>query len=95
MNKYEVALVLSAKISDEDRIAVLNQIKAYIEKYTGTVKEVEEWGKRTLAYAIRKETEGYYYFVKVEGEAELPVSLEKNLRIMMETVLRYLIVAED
>ena len=95
MKKYEVAIVASATLSDEERAAVIEQIKGYIAKYQGTVTDVEEWGKRRLAYEIRKEIEGYYYFIQVEAEPTMAVELEKDLRIMMETVLRYLIVSVD
>ena len=95
MNKYEVAVVASANLTDEERAAVIEQIKGYIEKYQGTVTEVEEWGKRRLAYETRKEVEGYYYFIQTEAEPAMAVELEKDLRIMQETVLRYLIVSAD
>ncbi len=95
MNKYEVAVVVSANLTDEERAAVIEQIKGYIAKYQGTVTEVEEWGKKRLAYEIRKEVEGYYYFIQTEAEPVMAVELEKDLRIMQETVLRYLIVSAD
>ena len=94
MNQYEIALVVSAQLTDEDRAAVVEQVKNYIVKYEGTIVDVEEWGKRRLAYEIRKQNEGYYYFIKAQSNPTMPVELEKNLRIMMETVLRYLIVRE-
>lgn len=95
MNKYEVALVISAALTDEKRAEVLDKVKGYIAQYEGTVTDVEEWGKKKLAYEIRKENEGYYYFIKVDAESAMAVKLEQNLSIMMETVLRYLIVRED
>ncbi len=95
MNKYEVAVVVSANLTDEERATVIEQIKGYIAKYQGTVTEVEEWGKKRLAYEIRKEVEGYYYFIQTEAEPVMAVELEKDLRIMQETVLRYLIVSAD
>ena len=95
MSKYEVAIVASSKLNDEERAALIEQIKGYIAKYQGTVTEVEEWGKRRLAYEIRKEIEGYFYFIQAEAEPVMPVELEKELRIMMETVLRYLIVSAE
>ena len=52
MNQYEIALVVSAQLTDEDRAAVVEQVKNYIVKYEGTIVEVEEWGKRRLAYEI-------------------------------------------
>ena len=94
MNKYEVAVVVTAQITDEERAAVVEQVKAYIARRGGNVTEVEDWGKRRLAYEIAKQSEGYYYFVKVDGEPTMSVELEKDLRIM-ENVLRYLIVREE
>ena len=54
MNKYELALVVSAKVEDEVRDAVVEKAKAYIARYNGNVTEVEEWGKKKLAYDIQK-----------------------------------------
>ena len=93
MNKYEVAMVVSAQLTDEERAAVVEQVKAYIARRGGTVTEVEDWGKRRLADEIAKQSEGYYYFVKCEAEPSMSVALEQDLRIM-ENVLRYLIVRE-
>jgi small subunit ribosomal protein S6 len=94
MNKYEVAVVVSALLNDEERAAVVEQVKGYIARRGGNVTEVEDWGKRRLAYEIAKQTEGYYYFVKVDAEPTMSVELEQDLRIM-ENVLRYLIVREE
>ena len=54
MNKYELAVVVSAKIEDEDRAATIEKVKEYITRFGGTVTEVDEWGKRKLAYEIQK-----------------------------------------
>ena len=64
MNKYELAVVVSAKIEDEDRAATIEKVKEYITRFGGTVTEVEEWGKKKLAYEIQKMREGFYYFVR-------------------------------
>ena len=58
MNKYELALVVSAKIEDDARTAVVDKAKDYITRAGGTVTEVEEWGKKKLAYEIQHMTEG-------------------------------------
>lgn len=57
MNKYEVAVVVSAQLTDEERAAVVEQVKAYIARRGGTVTEVEDWGKRRLAYEIAKQSD--------------------------------------
>ena len=94
MNKYELAVVVSAKIEEEDRIATIEKVKAYITRFGGTVTEVDEWGKRRLAYEIQKMREGFYYFVRFESDAACPAEVENRVRIM-ENVIRYLCVRQD
>lgn len=94
MNKYELALVVNAKIDDEKRADVVERAKGYVTRYGGVISEVEEWGKRRLAYEIQKMREGYYYFIHFEAEPTAPAELESHMRIM-DNVLRYLIVRQD
>ena len=94
MNKYELAVVVSAKIEDEDRAATIEKVKEYITRFGGTVTEVDEWGKRKLAYEIQKMREGFYYFFRFESDAACPAEVEKRVRIM-ENVIRYLCVRQD
>ncbi|MDO4634161.1 MAG: 30S ribosomal protein S6 [Eubacteriales bacterium] len=94
MKTYELALVVNAKIDDEARAAAVDQAKALIERFGGQIGEIEEWGKRKLAYEIQKMNEAYYYFIPFDAETSAPAEIEKRLRIQ-ENVLRYLIVAKD
>ena len=94
MNKYELAVVVSAKIEDEDRAATIEKVKEYITRFGGTVTEVEEWGKKKLAYEIQKMHEGFYYFVRFEADVTCPAEVERRIRIM-ENVIRYLCVRQD
>ncbi|MCI9082934.1 MAG: 30S ribosomal protein S6 [Lachnospiraceae bacterium] len=94
MNKYELALVVNAKIEDEPRAAVVEKAKEYITRFGGTVTEVDEWGKKRLAYEIQKMREGFYYFIKFDAEPDCPAELEKRVRIM-DNVLRFLCVRQD
>lgn len=94
MNKYELALVVNAKIEDDAREAVVEKAKNYITRFGGTITEVEEWGKKRLAYEIEKMREAYYYFIQFEAEATCPAELEKRVRIM-DNVLRYLVVKKE
>ena len=94
MNKYELALVVNAKIEDDARAAVVDQAKEYIARLGGTVTEVEDWGKKRLAYEIQKMKEGFYYFIKFDAESSVPAELEGRVRIM-ENVLRYLCVRQE
>ena len=94
MNKYELAVVVSAKIEDDERAQVIEKVKALIERFGGQISDVDEWGKRRLAYEIQKMREGYYYFIQFDASSDCPAQLEQRVRIM-EPVIRYLCVKQD
>jgi small subunit ribosomal protein S6 len=87
-------VVVSAKLEDDDRAATIEKVKEYITRFGGTVTEVDEWGKRRLAYEIQKMREGFYYFVRFEAEPTCPAEIESRIRIM-DNVIRYLCVRQD
>ncbi len=94
MNKYELALVVNAKIEDDVRTATVEKAKEYITRFGGQITDVDDWGKKRLAYDIQKMSEGYYYFIHFDAEAEVPAQVEENVRIM-DNVLRFLCVRAD
>ena len=94
MNKYELALIVSAKIEDDARAAVVEKAKEYITRAGGTVTEVEDWGKKKLAYEVQKMSEAYYYFIQFDAEPTVPAEVEQDVRIM-DNVLRFLVVRKD
>ena len=94
MNKYEIALVVSTRIDDDARTAVLAKVKSYIERYEGGAIAVDDQGKKRMAYEIQDMKEGYYYFITFEGPVDAPARIEKKLRIM-DSVIRFLIVRQD
>ena len=94
MNKYELAVVVSAKLEDEARADVIEKVKAMITRFGGNVTDVDEWGKRRFAYEIQKMKEGFYYFIQFEADATAPAEIERHVRIM-ENVIRYLCVRQE
>ena len=94
MNKYELCVVVSAKIEDEERAKVIDKCKAYVERFGGTITEVDEWGKKKLAYEVQKMKEAFYYFIRFEAESTAPAEIENRVRIM-DNVIRYLCVRQD
>ena len=94
MNKYELALVLNEKIEDDARAASIDRVKELITRAGGVITEVEEWGKKKLAYDIQKMSEGFYYFIRFEAEPTAPAMIEQDVRIM-DTVLRFLCFKQD
>ena len=89
-NKYEAMMVFSVTGGEE-------AVKALTEKFTaliasnGTLENVDEWGKRKLAYLINDEAEGYYVLFNYEADAKFPAELERIAKIT-DGVLRTLIV---
>ena len=94
MKNYELALVFIPTLSEEEKVANLEKVKELITRFGGEVTNVDDWGKRKLAYEINKQKEGFYYFIQFNAETATPAELESRLRIT-ETVLRYLIVRLD
>ena len=94
MNKYELCVVISAKIEDDARAEVLEKVKDYVVRAGGQISDIDEWGKKRLAYEIQKMNEGYYYFIHFEAEGDQNSEIESRMRIM-DGVIRYLCVRQD
>ena len=90
MNKYELVVVVSAKL--EERAAEIEKVSNLVTRFGGTITDVEEWGKKKLAYEIQKMSEAYYYFIHFDTDnTDCPNEIEDQIRIM-ENVIRYLCV---
>ena len=94
MSKYELTVVVSAKIEDDERAAVVDKCKALIERFGGTITNVDEAVKKRLAYEIQKMKEAFYYFIQFDAETTAPAEIESRVRIM-DNVIRYLIVKQE
>jgi len=90
MKKYETLFVLTPSLDEEGVKANVEKIKGVIEQ-GGTVTNVDEWGKRRLAYEIKDMTEGYYFLINFEANPELPKELDRIFRIS-DYVLRHMII---
>lgn len=89
-SKYEVALVLSVAGGDEAVNALKEKFNDLMAK-NGTVENVDDWGKRRLAYLINDEAEGHYVITTFESTAEFPAELERVAKIT-DGVLRTMII---
>lgn len=94
MNKYELTLVVNAKIEDETRVATVEAVKELITRFGGTITNVNEWGKKRLAYEIQKMNDGFYYFIQFDADSTCPGEVENRIRIM-ENVIRFLCIRQD
>ena len=86
--KYEVLYIIDATIGEEATAALVEEFKAMVEA-EGTLTNIDEWGKRRLAYPINDMAEGYYVLMNMETKPEFPAELERVMKIT-EGVMRCL-----
>ncbi|MBQ2389708.1 MAG: 30S ribosomal protein S6 [Clostridia bacterium] len=89
-SSYEVVLIFSVSQGEEATNALVEKFKNLIAE-NATVENVDEWGKRKLAYLIDDEAEGYYVLVNFESEADFPAELDRVTNIT-DGVLRSMII---
>ena len=89
LENYEILYIIDPDLGEEETAALVAKFKDLIEA-NGTVKEMEEWGKRKLAYLINDKPEGYYVLVKFASDPDFPAELDRVLKIT-EGVMRSLI----
>ena len=89
-NKYELAMIFSVAGGEEATNALIEKFKALVEA-NGTIENVDDWGKRRLAYLINDEAEGYYVFTTFTSEPTFPAELERKAGIT-DGVLRVMVI---
>ncbi|MEG2421379.1 MAG: 30S ribosomal protein S6 [Oscillospiraceae bacterium] len=90
---YEAIYIISPTLSEEDTAAMVAKFKTLVEEKGATV-EVDEWGKRRLAYPINDLNEGYYVLMTFQSVPSVPAELDRILRIT-DGVMRSLIICKD
>ena len=90
---YEAVYILQPDLSEEQIAALVAKFKAVVEA-NGTVSEIDEWGKRRLAYPINDLNEGHYVLMTFTAAPELPAELDRVLKIT-EGVMRSMIICKD
>ena len=94
MRNYEVAFIVHPDLDEAAFKEVLDRVQGWITDNGGKIGKVDLWGKKKLAYAINKQTEGQYVFLQSEMEPSFFVELEHNLQLS-EPIIRYMITTAD
>ena len=94
MKAYELLFFVAPTISDETRLAVMKRIEATIAEGDGKIDNVEDWGKRKLAYEINDLTDGDYTLINFHADPTQIAELDRVLRIT-DAVVRHMIVRRD
>ncbi|MFQ5841678.1 MAG: 30S ribosomal protein S6 [Thermodesulfobacteriota bacterium] len=88
MRTYETIFIAHPDLVEEEVKALIDRMKGIIENLNGQLIKVEEWGRKKLAYKLKKLTKGYYVLIRFLGNSEILVEIERNLRLS-DGVLKY------
>lgn len=91
MPNYELVLIISPEVADEEVPNVVTKLSELIKKIGGSVDEVNQWGRKKLAYPIKRFAEGNYVLAKLKMKPASTKELDASLRLSGE-VLRYLVI---
>jgi small subunit ribosomal protein S6 len=94
MRKYEVVFIVNPDLDEAALTGLVDRVKAWITDAGGSVAKVDLWGRRRMAYLIRKQREGQYVLVEADIAPSFTAELERNLRFL-EPVMRFLITAVE
>ncbi len=94
MRNYEVVLIIQPDLDENALTGVVDRVKGWITDAGGSVDKVDVWGKRRMAYEIRKQREGQYVLVTSQMAPTFSAELDRNLRLF-EPVMRYMITAVE
>jgi small subunit ribosomal protein S6 len=91
MSSYELVLIVSPEVVDEEMPEFISKLSELVNKVGGSVDEVNQWGRRKLAYPIKRSTEGNYLLTKVKMKPAVTKEVEANLRLSGK-ILRHLLI---
>jgi small subunit ribosomal protein S6 len=94
MRQYETVFLISPNLEEEETTKVISQISGIISKNKGKLIQEDRWGKKKLAYPIKKFEEAFYVFFHYEGDSRVPLELEKRFK-QTEAILRFLTVKKE
>ncbi len=94
MNQYEALYIITPEIEDEANKACIEKFSGIVAANGGEVAQIDEWGKRRLAYPIDYKTEGFYVLMTFAGAPQLPAELERNFK-NDESILRYMVTRKE
>lgn len=91
MRAYELVFIVHPELDENAFTEVVERVQGWITEAGGEVEKVDLWGKKDLAYPIRKQTQGQYVLMNINMAPEYGIELERNLRLQ-EPVMRFLVV---
>ena len=94
INQYELMVILKPLLPEDIRSGIQKRIEKYVKEAKGEIINTDVWGKRHLAYPIKKHDEGYYLIYKLSLEANLSDKFQGDLKLMND-ILRFILIKQD
>ena len=91
---YESVVIINAALEDEQVETTISRMQETITTHGGELLELDKWGRKRLAYPIKKAKSGYYVVIRFNATTDLVATLERNYRLD-ENVIRYLTIQLD
>ncbi len=94
MKRYEVIAIVKTDLTEEDIAAIMDKSSSIITERKGVIAKAEKWGKRRLAYEIKKQKDGFYFFIDYAGDGSIVAEMERNFKID-DRVLKFMTVTKE
>jgi small subunit ribosomal protein S6 len=94
LQRYEVIAIVLANLSDEDITALIERSQKIITDRKGAIAKIDKWGKRHLAYEIKKQKDGYYFLIDFAGNGAIVAEIERNYKID-DRILKFITVKKE
>jgi len=94
LKRYETLFIVHVDLPDDELNSLIERYGAIITAYKGTLVKIEKWGKRKLAYEIKKHKNGYYVMIDYAGKSAIIDELERNFKID-DKILKFMTIMKD
>jgi small subunit ribosomal protein S6 len=94
MSQYETGFIVSPQLAEDETTKLIQQMAEVVAQKKGRLVKQDVWGKRRLAYSIKRQNEGVYVFFTYEGGGDIPQELERRFK-QVDTIIRFLTVKRD
>ncbi|MGB5216822.1 MAG: 30S ribosomal protein S6 [Smithella sp.] len=94
MQRYEIVAIVLADLNEDDITALIERIQTIITERKGVIAKVDKWGKRHLAYEIKKQRDGYYFLIDFAGDGAIVNEIERNFKID-DRVIKFMTVKKE
>lgn len=94
MQRYEVVAIVLADLNDEDITALIERTQTIITDRKGVIAKVDKWGKKHLAYEIKKQKDGYYFLIDFAGDGAIVSEIERTYKID-DRIIKFMTVKKE